>query len=82
VFSDLSVSVKKAPVFRECRQCNRVHFIQNIAAAARKSVEFANGLRHSNTDRRTYFVKPPRGHRKEVEYRVDSSTKSEKGNSK
>ena len=79
VLSDLSVSVKRTPNFHDCSPCNRVHFIQNIAAASRKSVEFVNGLRHSNTENRTYFVKPPRGHRKEVEYRVERITKSEKG---
>ncbi len=62
VKDDLSVSVAAHPQRRDCHPANRLHLVQNIAAAATDSVMFAGGIRRHGGQ--IQLVKPPRGHRK------------------
>ena len=67
VQSDLSVTVRREPEWRDCLPANAVHLVQNVAHAAMGSVLFAAGIRTPASDSSgstPYFVKPPRGHRK------------------
>ena len=63
VADDLAVTVAAAPEIRECHPENRLHLVQNIAAAGTSAVLFAMGLR-AQTDGTLQFVQPPRGHRR------------------
>ncbi|MFW6414172.1 MAG: hypothetical protein ACOCZS_02615 [Verrucomicrobiota bacterium] len=71
VHPDLQITVEREPAFRHCPLTNQYHFVQNVAAAASRSVNFAYGLHYSKSDNQTYLVKPPRGHRRPIEYRLD-----------
>jgi len=63
VAEDLTVTVAAQPESRECHPENRLHLVQNIAAAGTGAVLFAMGLRAQN-DGTLQFVQPPRGHRR------------------
>ena len=63
VHDDLSVALVAEAEPRECLPANRLHLVQNIAAAAAGPVLFASGVRRQKLGR-TIFVKRPRGHRK------------------
>lgn len=74
VHSSLDVEIKREPMSRECLPENRMHLVQNIAAADMASVLFANGLRP--TRRGVRFVKPARGHRTPIHPRLDDEPPS------
>lgn len=59
---DLTVREMISPEERNCLPSNRTHLVQNIAAAATRSVLFAYGLNRATTGG-LVFVKPPRAHR-------------------
>lgn len=63
VGEDLSVSVAGECMERECLPSNRIHLVQNIAAAAKNGTLFSCGVRRTKDDA-VVFVKPPRGHRR------------------
>ena len=63
VADDLTVTVAATPEIRECHPENRLHLVQNIAAAGTGAVIFAMGLRAQTTGD-LQFVQPPRGHRR------------------
>ncbi len=64
VHPDLTVTVEKAADTRDCREPNRVHFVQNIAAAAMRAVLATSGVRREAQSKRVGFVRPPRLRRK------------------
>lgn len=65
VSRDLSLVQKAAPEERECLAGNRMHLVQNVAAAATSTVSFALGLRQLlGGGGNMIFVTPPRGHRR------------------
>ncbi len=63
VADDLTVTVAAVPELRECHPENRLHLVQNIAAAGTGAVLFAMGLR-AQANGTLQFVQPPRGHRR------------------
>ncbi len=63
VTEDLGVELVKTPDHHECMHDNRMHLIQNIAAANSQHTLFVNGLRQRRNGEISY-VKKPRGHRK------------------
>ncbi len=63
VHDDLSVTIEKGPEMRDCIAANRLHLVQNIAAAASDAVMFHSGVRVRN-DGKVSLVQPPRGHRR------------------
>ncbi len=62
VHPNLRVEIKSPATFRDCLPENRMHLVQNIAAAATAAVLFAAGVRRSK-DAGYYLTRPPRGHR-------------------
>ncbi len=73
VHPDLRVEVRREPEDRECIFENRLHLVQNVAAAASEAVLFAAGVqpRLSDQRRRMVLVQPPRGHRRVKRFRLD-----------
>ncbi len=69
VDDDLSVSVAGEPTEKECLPSNRLHLVQNIAAAGKRASLFASGVCRSSQGA-AKFVKPPRGHRQAQELRL------------
>lgn len=63
VHDNLAVTVVGKPQPKDCLADNRLHLVQNIAAAASRAVLFAEGIRRDSKGHR-FFVRPPRGHRK------------------
>ena len=63
VDENLGVELAQPPHPRDCLAANRLHLIQNIAAAASETVRFAMGLRIQKAGN-LIFVQPPRGHRR------------------
>ncbi|NOY81349.1 MAG: hypothetical protein GXP31_10135 [Kiritimatiellaeota bacterium] len=63
VQDDLTVTVAAPAQSKDCLPENRLHLVQNIAAAASRAVLFREGIRTDSKGRR-YFVRPPRAHRK------------------
>lgn len=59
----LEIQPIKTATPKECLPDNRMHLIQNIAAANTDNMLFANGVRKGSRGR-VDFVKKPRGHRK------------------
>ena len=63
IHKDMEVTVKKQATIHAVEEMNRMHFIQNIAAAAKTGILATQGVRRgANKD--VYFVKKPRFHRK------------------
>lgn len=60
---DLRVQPVQPPQSRACLAANRLHLIQNIAAAGTETMRFAMGLRLQKSGNYV-FVQPPRGHRR------------------
>lgn len=69
VDDDLTVRQILEPQSRDCLPANRLHLVQNIAAAAAVTVRFALGLREQRDGRHT-LVQPPRGHRRPQSVRL------------
>jgi len=67
---NMSVSVQREARYRGCHLRNRLHLIQNIAAAATHAVLFAEGIRRQQADGSVYTTQPPRGHRKKKVFRL------------
>lgn len=63
VADDLTVTVAHPAGERNCLDCNRLHLVQNIAAAAVDNVRYCLGVQQK-TDGSYYLTLPPRGHRK------------------
>ena len=63
VADDLSVTVEHPAEDRHCLEGNRMHLVQNIAAAASDAVLFGLGVQ-VRPDGACVLVQPPRGHRK------------------
>jgi hypothetical protein len=66
---DLAVSVEKEAEDRDCVVANRLHLVQNIAAAATEDVLFAKGVRR-RADGSAYLTQAPRGHRRKKRFRL------------
>jgi hypothetical protein len=64
VSDDLRVTVAARPAPRECLPQNRLHLVQNTAAAASRAVLFANGIDVTADGTSFFFVRPPRARRK------------------
>lgn len=62
VHDDFRVQVISEAENRECLSSNRLHLIQNIAAAAKQAVLFQSGVRE--LDDRVLLVQRPRSHRR------------------
>ncbi len=76
VHNDLAVEEIRSPDNRECIAENRMHLVQNIAAAATSSVLFANGVQPRMSDRKgqkVVLVQPPRGHRRAKRFRLEEN---------
>jgi hypothetical protein len=61
--AEMNISVIKSPVEQESPLSNRLHLVQNIAAAGIKSVAFENGVVESRE--KIFFVKRP--HRRRIQ---------------
>lgn len=70
VSPNLEVSVQRPAPRRDCAAEHRMHLVQNIAAAAAKSVLFANGVAGGTARSGAYLVQPPRGHRRRKQFRL------------
>lgn len=66
IHEDMRVTVEKEPAHEAIPVANRMHLIQNIAAAAKPWLLAMEGIRHDPGDA-VYFVKKPRLHRKRRE---------------
>ena len=62
-----------APQERECLPSNRSHLVQNVAAAAKRTVLFTHGLGKKDETGESMFVKPPRGHRRRQRPRLSDA---------
>lgn len=62
VDDQMQVEVMREPTPRDCLPANRLHLVQNIAAASLKSSLFAEGIREVGGEVR--FVREPRGRRR------------------
>ncbi len=74
VREDMSTEIKKPAGAGECSVDNRMHLVQNIAAAATSDVLFTAGIRENKTSEnanKTVLVRPPRGHHQPREYRLN-----------
>ena len=71
VEDDLGVQVMGEAENRECLTSNRVHLVQNIAAAAKRAALFACGV-HRDARGDVMLVKPPRGHRRLEKVRLSN----------
>lgn len=60
---ELKVDIALPAEERKCLPGNRLHLVQNIAAAGADAVAFAMGVRQQK-DGTAFFVQPPRGHRR------------------
>ena len=69
VHDDMSVTVEKEATAQNVPLPNRVHLLQNIAAAAKRRVLAGEGIGY--TAKQVVFVKQPRRHRKAQELRFD-----------
>ncbi len=65
VRNDMQVTVAQPPETRNCLDANRMHLVQNMAAASADAMRCVIGLQaHANG--RHSFVRPPRFHRRPV----------------
>jgi len=64
VHPDLHVTVEKDADRRACHEANRIHLVQNIAAAATRAVLMTGGVRRDRTSEKAFFVRTPRARRK------------------
>ncbi len=67
---DLTVTLKREAEWRDCLPGNRLHLVQNIAAAASKDMLYARGIR-ATTEGKYYLTRPPRGHRQPQRLRLE-----------
>lgn len=74
IHNDMEVTVKKQAVIHPVEEANRMHFIQNIAAAAKTGILATQGVRRG-ADKDVYFVKQPRLHRKRQNISINSDKK-------
>ncbi len=72
VEDDLSVRVIAEADERECLPSNRLHLVQNIAAAAKRTVLFAHGLKRGKAGQ-LVMVKPPHARRLAAKERLSES---------
>ncbi len=69
VHDDLSVTLEKQPEMRDCIPANRLHLVQNIAAAASRDALFNAGVSVRGDDS-VVLVQPPRGHRRPKKFNL------------
>jgi len=74
---DLKAEIVKTPETRECHVENRLHLIQNVAAAGTEKELFAAGVRPpAKKHKHASLVQPPRGHRQPKNFRLSSEPES------
>jgi hypothetical protein len=61
--NDMQVTVAQSPETRNCLDANRMHLVQNMAAASADTMRCLIGLQ-AHADGRHSFVQPPRLHRR------------------